>query len=202
MEYETAFRKRGFQKIAGIDEAGRGPLAGPVVAAAVMLPEKFDHPVLNDSKKLTAKRREVIYGELTKDPAVSWASAVVSVREIEKINILKASWLAMVQAVEKLSPRPDIALVDGLEIKGFPLPQEPLVKGDGLSLSIAAASVIAKVERDRLMVEYGRQYPVYGFEKHKGYGTKQHLESLRNHGPCPIHRKTFQPVAQLILEGV
>ena len=184
---------------AGIDEAGRGPLAGPVVAAAAILPLSFRHSSLNDSKQLSEKKREAIYEELKADERIIWNSAAVDSRQIDKINILKATHAAMKCATEGLSTKPDAVLIDGLEVKGFPIHQKALVKGDSISLSIAAASVIAKVERDRLMLKFAEKYPEYGFEKHKGYGTKLHLEQLRRHGPCPIHRQSFRPVAQLSL---
>ncbi len=201
LTFEIKWRKKGFRAVAGIDEAGRGPLAGPVVAAAVVLPERFKHAKLNDSKQLSEKQRESIYAELTEGgAALAWAFAVVDVAEIDSLNILRASHLAMEKAVKALSISADAALIDGSPLPKFCLPYEAVVKGDGRSLSIAAASVIAKVERDRLMCDYSRQYPHYGFEAHKGYGTRQHLEALRNHGPCPIHRRSFRPVSQLAFD--
>lgn len=185
--------------VAGIDEAGRGPLAGPVVAAAAILPQKFRHKTLNDSKQLTARQREQIYGEITTQPDIVWAVSIVASEEIDRINILRATHTAMRRAVEQLPTAPDHVLIDGLPVKPFPIEQTALVKGDALSLSIAAASVIAKVTRDRLMLDYDREYPAYGFAQHKGYGTALHLERLRQHGPCPIHRRTFLPVQQLLL---
>lgn len=198
--HERHWRAEGFLWIAGIDEAGRGPLAGPVTAAAVVLPEEYEHPILNDSKQLGEKRREAIYGELTSDPRILWASAHVEAGEIDRINILRATHLAMAMAFEKLNPRPDLALIDGRPVKAFPGEHRALVKGDSLSLSIAAASIIAKVERDRLMLECAALYPGYGFEQHKGYGTAAHLRALDRLGPCPIHRRSFAPVAQLELD--
>jgi ribonuclease HII len=165
----------------------------------VVLPEGFACAELDDSKKLTAKRREQVFEVLTGDGSVSWAVAWAEVEEIEEINILRATHAAMGRAVEALEVAPDYCLIDGLDVPGFPLPSRGVVKGDGLSLSIAAASVIAKVSRDRRMLEYAGEFPEYGFEKHKGYGTKAHLEALRTHGPCRIHRQTFEPVAQLSL---
>ena len=184
----------------GVDEAGRGPLAGPVSAAAVILPGGYASELLDDSKKLTERRREKLYAELTEDDTVRWSLAYAEVEEIEEINILKATHAAMARAVAGLGKKPDFCLIDGLEVPGFPYTSRGVVKGDGKSLSIAAASVIAKVSRDRLMREYAEEFPQYGFEKHKGYGTKVHLEALRRHGPCRIHRKTFQPVAQLVMQ--
>lgn len=200
MRQENALRREGFGVVAGLDEAGRGPLAGPVSAAAVVLPARFRMEFLDDSKKVTAKRREALYQALVADRRVKWASAIATVEEIGEINILRASWLAMERAVEGLGVEPEMLLVDGLPVKTLRWAQKALVGGDGISLSIAAASVIAKVERDRMMVEYAERYPEYGFEKHKGYGTKKHLEALRLHGPCAIHRQTFRPVAELAAE--
>jgi ribonuclease HII len=196
---ELALHGRGLFRIAGVDEAGRGPLAGPVAAAAVILPEKFSCPGLDDSKKINARNRERLYVLLTMDPAIRWAVATADREEIDRLNILRATHLAMRRAVEALDPTPDHCLIDGLPVKNFPIPHDGIVKGDGLSLSIAAASIIAKVTRDRIMHELDREYPQFGFAKHQGYGTKAHLEALRTHGPCCHHRRSFQPVAQLTL---
>jgi ribonuclease HII len=193
---ERALRARGFLLVAGVDEAGRGPLAGPVVAAAVILPEDFALDGLTDSKKVSAPKREKIYAILTATAEILWAVAEASVEEIDRLNILRATHLAMARAIEALPRRPDHALVDGLPVRGLAVDHTALVKGDSLSLSIAAASIVAKVTRDRLMVELDAQYPQYGFARHKGYGVREHLEALRDHGPCPVHRRTFQPVAQ------
>lgn len=193
---ERALRARGFLLVAGVDEAGRGPLAGPVVAAAVILPEDFALDGLTDSKKVSAPKREKIYAILTATAEIFWAVAEASVEEIDRLNILRATHLAMARAIEALPRRPDHALVDGLPVGGLAVGHTALVEGDSLSLSIAAASIVAKVTRDRLMVELDAQYPQYGFARHKGYGVREHLEALRNHGPCPAHRRTFQPVAQ------
>jgi ribonuclease HII len=195
---ERAVRAKGVARVAGIDEAGRGPLAGPVAAAAVVLPEDYSLEWLDDSKKLTAARREKVYEVLTTDPRVEWSLAYAEVEEIEEVNILRATHAAMARAARALEPEVEHCLIDGLAVPGFPLPSEGVVKGDGISLSIAAASVIAKVSRDRRMLAYADEFPDYGFEKHKGYGTKVHLEALEIHGPCRIHRKTFQPVAQYL----
>lgn len=197
--FERDLAARGFPRVAGVDEAGRGPLAGPVAAAAVILPVGFSCPLLDDSKKLTKRRREFVYAEITANPALVWAVAMVGPEEIDRINILRATHKAMALAVGSLSETPDIALVDGLPVKGLPIPHEALVKGDGLSLSIAAASVIAKVTRDRFMAKIDSEFPAYGFAKHQGYGTREHLEALRKHGPCRHHRRSFQPVSQLSL---
>ena len=185
--------------IAGIDEAGRGPLAGPVVAAAAILPVKFRHKELRDSKQLTPLQRERIYEEIVSNAAIAWAVAAVEIEEIDRLNILRATHLAMRLAVEKLATPPDHVLIDGLPVRGFPITQTALVQGDGLSFSIAAASVLAKVTRDRLMLDHDRVFPQYGFAQHKGYGTELHLERLRQHGPCPIHRRSFLPVQQALL---
>jgi ribonuclease HII len=193
---ERALRARGFLLIAGVDEAGRGPLAGPVVAAAVVLPDDFGFDGLTDSKKVSAAKREKFYAILTAAAEILWAVAEATVEEIDRLNILHATHLAMGRAIERLPKRADHALVDGLPVRGLTVDHTALVEGDSLSLSIAAASIIAKVTRDRLMVELDAQYPQYGFGRHKGYGVREHLEALRKHGPCPAHRRTFQPVAQ------
>jgi len=193
---ERALHARGFLLVAGVDEAGRGPLAGPVLAAAVILPPDFALDGLNDSKKLTAKKREHFHAILTTRTEIHWAVGAASVEEIDTLNILRATHLAMARAVEALPTKPDHALVDGLPVRGLPVDHTALVGGDALSVTIAAASVIAKVTRDRLMVELDAAYPQYGFARHKGYGVRQHLEALRHHGPSPAHRRSFQPVAQ------
>ena len=185
--------------MAGIDEAGRGPLAGPVVAAAVILPPGFRHDSLNDSKQLSERMRESLYAELTENRGIRWAFAILESDEIDRLNILRATHEAMRRAVAKLDPLPEHVLIDGLPVNPFPVPQTALVGGDGLSFSIAAASVIAKVTRDRLMVEMDARYPGYDFARHKGYGTPQHLAALKQHGPCPIHRRSFFPVQQAAL---
>lgn len=199
LAYETALHARGLKWIAGIDEAGRGPLAGPVAAAAVILPRGYSCPGLDDSKKISALKREALFEKLTKSPEVIWAAAIANREEIDRLNILRATHLAMRRAVEALPTIPDHCLIDGLPVTDFPFPHDAIVKGDGLSLSIAAASIIAKVTRDRLMREIDREFPEFGFARHQGYGTKEHLEALRIHGPCRHHRRSFQPVAQLSL---
>lgn len=183
--------------ICGIDEAGRGPLAGPLTVAAVILPEGFSLPGLNDSKKLTSRRRDAFHAELLGDPAVRWHCEIIEPEEIDRLNILGATRAGMRRAALALGA--GAALIDGLPVPDFPIPQLALVGGDGLSLSIAAASVIAKVTRDRIMMKMDRLYPEYGFAKHKGYGTKEHLRALELHGPTPIHRRSFAPVAQATL---
>jgi ribonuclease HII len=194
--HERKIRALGFSSIAGIDEAGRGALAGPVVAAAAILPEKFRHKRLNDSKQLLPERREEIYGELTTDERICWAIGIVDSTEIDEINILRATHKAMRAAVAALQMQADHALIDGRPVYPFPLPQTAVVDGDCFSLSIAAASVIAKVTRDRLMREFCARFPEYCFSQHKGYATELHVAKLHAHGPCPIHRRSFEPVAQ------
>ncbi len=193
---ERALRARGFSLVAGVDEAGRGPLAGPVVAAAVILTEDLELEGVTDSKKLTAPKRESWHRILTSRADICWAVGQASVEEIDSLNILRATHLAMARAVEALSARPDHALVDGLPVRGLPVDHTAVVSGDTLCLSIAAASILAKVTRDRLMTDLDALYPQYGFARHKGYGVRQHLEALRIHGPCPVHRRSFAPVAQ------
>ena len=180
----------GMHLICGVDEAGRGPLAGPVCAAAVILPEHLQIPGLNDSKKLTDKKRRELF-PIIQEQAVAGGIGLASETEIDEINILQATFLAMRRALEQLNARPEIALIDGNRETDFGLPVKTVVKGDSLSANIAAASVLAKVTRDNIMTEMANQYPEYGFEIHKGYGTKAHYEALRTYGPCPIHRKTF-----------
>lgn len=199
LSLENALRRRGLLLVAGIDEAGRGPLAGPVAAAAVILPSRFSCQGLDDSKKLSPVMRERLYERITGHSKVCWAVATADHEEIDRINILAATHLAMRRAVEGLATTPQHCLIDGLPVKNFPLPHDGVVKGDGLSLSIAAASIIAKVTRDRMMRAICEEFPQYGFSRHQGYGTKEHLEALRIHGPCRHHRRTFQPVAQLTL---
>ena len=199
---ERAARAAGYACVCGIDEAGRGPLAGPVVAAAVVLPPGLALPGLNDSKKLTARRRETLYTQLREDERVLIGVGMAAAAEIDRLNILRATHEAMARAVAALPTAVDFCLIDGLPVPQFPLPQRALVKGDARCLSIAAASIVAKVTRDRLMQDVAQQYPGYGFEKHAGYGTAAHLAALRRLGPCPEHRRSFAPVAQLLLPGL
>ncbi|WP_456271562.1 ribonuclease HII [Bacillus sp. AK031] len=191
-EFEKELYQQGFNLIAGIDEVGRGPLAGPVVAAAVILPQDFNLPGLNDSKKLSEKQREILYEDIV-NHAVSLGTGIISSQEIDELNIYQASKKAMLTALNCLSVKPDYLLIDAMEL-GSPYPEMSLIKGDARSISIAAASIVAKVTRDRLMVEYGKTYSGYGFEKNMGYGTKEHLDGLKRIGPSPIHRKSFAPV--------
>lgn len=178
--------------ITGVDEAGRGPLAGPVVAAAVILPDEYKNPKINDSKQLTAIQRECLFVEI-KNIAITYAVGVVGWKQIDKMGILNASKLAMRRAVLALDPKPDFVTTDAVAINIMGIPQQAIVKGDSTVFSIAAASIIAKVERDHLMLKYHKKYPKYGFNKNMGYGTKAHLEAIRKHGPCQIHRMTFAP---------
>ena len=190
-EFEKAAVNSGFSCICGVDEAGRGPLAGPVCAAAVILPEGAVIEGLDDSKKLTEKKREKLY-DIVKETAVAYSVAYGTLEEIETVNILEATYLAMNRAIEGLSVKPDFALIDGNRVpRGIKIPCETIVKGDSKSMSVAAASVLAKVTRDRLMLEYDKKYPEYNFKKHKGYGTKEHTELIKQYGPCEIHRLSF-----------
>ena len=187
---EKQLHREGYTLVCGVDEAGRGPLAGPVCAAAVILPEDCDLPGLNDSKKLTEKKREALYGQIV-EKAVACGIAFSSVEEIEEINILSAALLAMNRAIEKLPRKPDIALIDGNTTRDIKVPARSIVGGDGKCACIAAASVLAKVTRDRLMLDMAKEYPQYAFEKHKGYGTRVHYAALEEYGPSPIHRMSF-----------
>lgn len=189
-EIEQAAYDQGLQLICGVDEAGRGPLAGPVCAAAVILPAHVELPGLNDSKKLSDKKRRELF-PLIKECAIAYGIGLADHEEIDGINILQATFLAMERALSQLSVKPDLVLVDGNRSKEFGLPVKTVVHGDSISASIAAASVLAKVTRDDIMLEMSQKYPEYGFEVHKGYGTKAHYEALRSCGPCPIHRKSF-----------
>lgn len=194
-KFETRARENGYAVIAGIDEAGRGPLAGPVVSAAVILPAAFPVAGINDSKKLTPKKRDVLYDQIYMH-SISVGIGIVDPAEIDRINILQASLLSMAIAVENLRPRPDHLLIDGIFRIPSSIPQQPISKGDSLSMSIGAASIVAKVTRDRIMDAYHPYYPQYGFLKHKGYPTRFHREAILKFGICPIHRKSFRGVAQ------
>ncbi len=187
---ENALYSQDVQLICGVDEAGRGPLAGPVCAAAVILPRGLEIPGLTDSKKLTDKKRRELY-PIIKEKAIAYGIAFASEQEIDEINILQATFLAMRRALEQLSVRPDLALIDGNRETDFGLPVKTVVKGDSLSANIAAASVLAKVTRDDVMEALANEYPQYGFEIHKGYGTKAHYAALREHGASPVHRQSF-----------
>jgi ribonuclease HII len=200
-QFERELWSRGATRIAGVDEAGRGPLAGPVAAAAVILPSLwgnlgFDERLraLNDSKQLTEVQREEFFSILTTHPEISFAIALVDAATIDRINILQATHRAMNEALAQLQPQPEHVLVDGRPVKSIRLPSTAIVKGDARSYSIAAASVLAKVTRDRTMLEFHEQFPAYGFAEHKGYGTPKHLAAIEVHGPCPIHRRSFAPL--------
>lgn len=189
-EIEDSYFAKGIKLICGVDEAGRGPLAGPVCAAAVILPAHAEIPGLNDSKKLTDKRRRELF-PLIKEQAIAYGIAFAEHCEIDEINILQATYLAMERAIHMLPVKPELALIDGNRAKDFGIPAQTVVHGDSLSASIAAASILAKVTRDDLMLQMAEQYPQYAFEIHKGYGTKAHYAALEQYGPCPIHRMTF-----------
>ena len=193
---KKAFQK-GFSKIAGIDEAGRGPLAGPVVSAAVIIPISLQIPGISDSKKLSPKKRDYLYEKIY-DFSVSVGIGIVDPLEIDRINILQAALLSMAMAVENLVPQPDCLLIDGTFLISSTLPQEAIPKGDALSASIAAASIVAKVTRDRLMERYHEDYPQFEFSKHKGYPTKAHKQAIQKFGCCPIHRRTFKGVKEYL----
>ncbi len=193
--FEKQAQKRGFAHVAGVDEAGRGPLAGPVVAAAVILPETFELPGLTDSKKLTALKRDKLF-YLIRSQAAAIGVGIVSAEEIDRVNILQATLAAMSLAVQRLKLPADFVLVDGITPIPLPLAQQTLKKGDSRSLSVAAASIIAKVLRDRLMLAYDRRYPGYGLAKHKGYGSAEHMAAVARLGPSPLHRKTFGGVRE------
>ena len=195
--FEKETWKQGIVFIAGIDEAGRGPLAVPVVAAAVILPKKIKIPQVNDSKQLSEKQRNDLKNLLLDIPGFRYAVSEIQSDEIDILNILKATHLAMRRAVLQL-PETEIAFVDGLRVPDMPVKCRFIVKGDAKSASIASASIIAKVHRDEIMMRYAEKYPEYGFDRHKGYGTADHLKALKKHGPCPIHRKSFSPVREIL----
>lgn len=189
-ELENELFDSGIAVLCGVDEAGRGPLAGPVCAAACILPRGLEIEGLNDSKKLSEKRRDALY-DVIKEQALAYGIAFATVEEIEELNILGATYLAMNRAIAQLSVTPDLALIDGNRNKGIEIPSQPVVKGDSKCADIAAASILAKVTRDRYMLELDKEYPMYGFGKHKGYGTKDHYAAIREHGMCPAHRPSF-----------
>lgn len=199
--YENKLAERGCQLIAGVDEAGRGPLAGPVAIGACILPKDCFLEKLNDSKKLSEKQRDILYDQITAC-AIAWKVIFVSEEEIDTKNIYQATVDGMYRAIEELSVRPDGVLIDAVPLPKLTHPNESLIKGDAKSASIAAASILAKVSRDRLMMQYDQEYPMYGFAKHKGYGTAEHVAAIQKYGACPIHRKTFEPIASLLREDV
>nr|WP_319393221.1 ribonuclease HII [uncultured Desulfobacter sp.] len=196
LAFEKQARSSGYKMVAGVDEAGRGPLAGPVVSAAVVLPENFDVPGINDSKKLSEKKREALF-PVIQTQAVAFGIGIADHEEIDRINILQASLLSMKRAVENLHRTPDYLLIDGKFTIDTTIDQRSVIKGDALSLSIAAASILAKVTRDRIMADLDVKYPQYGLKRHKGYPTKAHKEAILAHGPCPVHRKSFKGVKDI-----
>lgn len=196
---EQALQNEGYQHIAGVDEAGRGPLAGPVFAAACVISPDFHHPTVTDSKKLTPAQRDALYEELTQSEHVQYGIGQASVEEIDSINILQATLLAMRRAVAALPVLPDYLLVDGVKLDYASTPSEKIIKGDLLVYCIGAASILAKVARDRLMQTYHEQWSQYGFNRHKGYGTAAHRRAIEEHGPCPIHRRSFEPIKKYVI---
>ena len=195
--YERQAHEEGCSIVAGVDEAGRGPLAGPVSVAAVILPHELYLPHLNDSKKLSPKLREELF-EAISEKAIAIGTALIDAATIDRVNIYQATINGMYEAVFALQPQPEKVLIDAVRLERLPMPSLSIIKGDAKSASIAAASIIAKVTRDRLMDEYDREYPQYGFSRHKGYGTQEHIEAIRKYGPCPIHRKSFEPIKSII----
>lgn len=191
---ENKARRQGFKLIAGVDEAGRGPLAGPVLAAACIIPKEVLIMGVDDSKKLTPKKRQEIYKQIVNDKRICYSVGLVEVEEIDRVNIYQATIQAMLLAIDGLEITPELLLVDGLKLPHPKIPVEKIIGGDALSHCIAAASIIAKETRDRIMIEYHAKWPQYGFDQHKGYGTEKHLTALKEHGPCPIHRQSFEPV--------
>lgn len=188
--YEIEAHENGYNVVCGVDEAGRGPLAGPVFAAAVILPENYSHEILNDSKKLSEKKRDLVYDDIVRD-AICWSVGIADEKEIDEINILNATFLAMKRAVDGLKTKPDLAYIDGNQYPKTGIKEITIVKGDSKCMSVAAASIIAKVSRDRFMLEIAEKYPEYQFSKHKGYGTKLHYEMIEQYGVSPVHRRTF-----------
>ncbi len=196
--YEIKAHENGYSVVCGVDEAGRGPLAGPVFAAAVILPENYSHEILNDSKKLSEKKRDLVYDDIIRD-AISYSVGIATEKEIDEINILNATFLAMKRAVEDLSVKPDFAYIDGNQYPKTGIKEETIIKGDAKCMSVAAASIIAKVSRDRFMLKIAEEYPHYQFEKHKGYGTKLHYEMIEKYGVSDVHRRSF--LKKIIGEG-
>lgn len=194
-EFEKHFLQEGESYLAGVDEAGRGPLAGPVVAASVVLPDDFKLYGLTDSKQLTREERDIYFDEI-RDQALTYHVAVIHEKQIDRVNIYEATKLAMLEALDNLNPLPHVGLIDAVKLSNTKMRTEAIIKGDGKSIAIAAASVLAKVTRDKLMEEMHEMYPMYGFSQHKGYGTKEHLAALQQYGPCEFHRKSFTPVLE------
>lgn len=201
MAFERRVKANGFKRIAGVDEAGRGPLAGPVVAAVCLIQDHL-FAGINDSKLLTPSQRQSLFDQITSAPDVDYAIGMVEPGEIDRINILQATIKAMREAVSKLKDAPDYLLIDGMDLLFEQIPSEKIVQGDSRSQSIAAASIIAKVTRDQLMIEYHQLYPLYGFDQHKGYGTSKHLQAIEKYGPCPIHRLSFSPLKPVLCENL
>lgn len=200
--FEEEARSQGFQFIAGIDEAGRGPLAGPVVAGACIIPPEIYFPGVNDSKQLSAAQREELYSQITSTEGVHCGIGIATVEEIDAFNIFQATVRAMHRAIAALKQVPDMLLVDGLQLSHLTIPSKKIIKGDCKSQSIAAASILAKVTRDKMMEKYHEEWPHYGFKSHKGYPTEAHIDNLMKHGPCPIHRRSFQPVRDALGDGM
>ncbi len=199
--FEREVNGKGFKAIAGIDEAGRGPLAGPVVAASCIIPEGLFLPGINDSKILSPKERARLFREIIGNTSISYGIGIVEHYDIDEFNIYRATIMAMNESIKNNPGSPDYLLIDGLPLPGFSLPNTAIVKGDSKSISIAGASVIAKETRDALMIQYHDSWPEYGFNAHKGYGTAFHIEAIKKYGPCPIHRKSFEPVKSLLLKN-
>lgn len=195
-QYEEEAFSSGYELIGGVDEVGRGPLAGPVVAAIVILPKGTKIQGINDSKKLSPHQRERLCKTIA-NISIDWGIGIVDERKIDEINILQATYIAMGRAVQSLKTKPHFLLVDGRKIPHLDIPQKPIIKGDQLSISIASASILAKVVRDRMMIEYDKEFPQYGFAKHKGYGTTLHIESIKKYGICKIHRRSFEPIKSM-----
>ena len=195
--YERAAVAAGHMLVAGVDEAGRGPLAGPVAVAAVILPQEAHLPRINDSKKLSAAVREELFAQIS-DIAIPYHVALIDAETIDRMNILQATRMGMYEAIAALTPAPDEVLVDAVELPKLSMPSQSIIKGDAKSVSIAAASILAKVTRDHLMEQYDTEYPHYGFAKHKGYGTQEHIDAIRKYGVCPIHRKSFEPIRSML----
>lgn len=195
--YEHEAWEKGYTLVAGVDEAGRGPLAGPVSVAAVILPHDIYLPKLNDSKKLSAKVREELFAEI-QDKAIAIGTALIDAKTIDRVNIYQATINGMYESIFQLQPEPQEVLIDAVPLENLPMPSQSIIKGDAKSASIAAASIIAKVTRDHLMDEYDKKWPQYGFAQHKGYGTAQHIAALKEYGPCPIHRLSFEPVKSIV----
>lgn len=198
--YERSCKSKGYNLVAGVDEVGRGPLAGPVVIASVILPEEFFIEKINDSKKLSEATREKIY-DIILENAISVNRAIIDEKTIDRINIYQASMNGMYEAIYGLAVKPDAVLIDAMPLDSLDIYHEAIIKGDSKSASIAAASIVAKVERDRMMNEYDKIYPQYGFAKNKGYGTSEHLAALKKYGPCPIHRKSFEPIKSMVVQN-